>query len=305
MTDRISELIERDTELDPNLIAAYVDGGLSPAERLAMERRLAADPEAQLLARTLRERSSSRGLILVTLAAAAVLVVGVVLWRTQDPAPGAASLDSRLATVVAKLRTAEPTAFGEFATLSDDELTQPGMRRGGGVWHAPRGMLLEAPKTFAWTGPEGATRVRLTLRGGSTNWSQDVDSPAGTLDAPTLAPGRYVVTMRALDALAGQPTRASFVVADSEERADVHRAVTAIRDVCCDDLEDLVVTHYALRNGLFDLAHAAGTKALQRGGAVEASAARLLVHRDALLGRATSNPAPAQERTTEDEQRNE
>lgn len=283
--ERIAELLDTGTELDPNLVAAYVDGGLSAAERLAMERRLAADPEAQLLARTLRERPGSRKVLWATMAAAAVVVAGVLLWRTNEDA-GVAPLDQRLTAVVAKLRAAQPDTFAEFAVLSDDELTEPGARRGGGAWHAPRGLVLEAPKTFSWTAPEGAARVHIQVRGGTTNWSQDVESADGTVAAPKLAPGRYTVTLRALDTLAGQSTRAHFVVAEPDERAEVLRAITTIRDVCGDDLEDLVLTHFALRQGLYDIARDAGAKAQARGGAVQAAASRLLAHTRALRGHA-------------------
>ena len=281
---RIARLIGDGANLDPNLIAAYIDGGLSPAERLALERRIAADPEAQLLARALQERSGRRALWLPVAAIAAAVLVGVLVWARRD-ATTPATLDERLASVVAALRTEGGEPFADFAVLSDDELTTvTGSKRGGGgAWLHPRGLLMGAPQTLRWRRPDGCDRVHVTVRGPGVNWAQDVEG--AEVAAPPLAAGRFVVTMRALDSMEGQLLRRSFVVVDEAERAGLEKALQTIRAKAPDDLEDLVVAHFAARQRLYDIARASAQRAVDRGGNAKSASERLLQHLTVIQGR--------------------
>ena len=280
---RIARLIDTGTEIDPNLIAAYVDGGLSPAERLSLERRMAADPEAQLLLRTMRERRNPAAVWLPIAAMAAAVLVGFLMWSKRGDEP-ALTLEERLGSVVASLRTDATEPFGEFALLSDDELTSgPSTRRGAVAWLHPRGLLLEAPSELRWTNPEDGAEMRVSLRGPGMKWTRDVEG--SSVDVPALTPGRYVATLQSLDSLAGQKLRRTFVVADETERAELERAIALIRSKADDDIQDLVIAHFALRTRLYDVARAAATRATQGVGDVKSAAQRLVEHIEVIQGR--------------------
>ena len=96
------------------------------------------------------------------------------------------------------------------------------------------------------------------------------------VDAPELAPGRYVVTVRALDALAGQTIKRSFAVADADARARFERARDELRARSPSDLADLIEAHYALHAGYSDAAHGAATRAAAQEGEIAEQAERIL-----------------------------
>ncbi len=239
-------------QLDPNLVAAYVDGALSQDEHDHVGRRLAADPEAMLIVRDLRGARRRQRMTWTLVAAAAVVLVALAirLGVGGEAGPGL-DFDARLTLASAGLKTAEPERFAEFAILTDEELavTSSIPRGGTTTWLGPVGLLLDAPTAFQWRLPEGAHAVRLTVAGEGTRWEEVVESDR--VGAPPLPPGRYVVTLRPLGALAGQPLRRTFEVASPDVRAHHREATSSILANAPPDLAGILVAHYALRNHLY------------------------------------------------------
>ena len=277
----LPQLLELHREpLDPNLVAAYVDGSLHGEELASVRARLAADPEAMLLVRALQEEEAGthadprapvsadapvpgrpgapvgRGGAWRPAAAALVLfAVGAAAFLLTGRGPSAAPLPERLAEVAHRLRVEEPALFADFLPLSADDLErQASVSRGGVVWLGPRGVVLAAPDVFRWRNPRGATRAEVRLAGPALDWRREVAGER--IAAPPLAPGRYVVTLRALDSLAAQSTRRTFVVADAEAAERYRQAVARIRERAPADIADVLVAHYALRARLVEEARA-------------------------------------------------
>jgi hypothetical protein len=263
--------------LDANAVAAAVAG---PAHRPDPDA-LACDPEAVLLQRTCVEEGMRRRRRLATLAAAAaVAVLGFGAWFLRPAARGpAAGTASTLAAAATHLQRVDPASFAGFVPLTAEELTATsGARRGGAAWLSPRGVLLDAPTTLRWRPAEGAGRTDISIEGAGTAWRTSVEGDSHP--APVLLPGRYVVTLRAVDALAGQTTRASFVIATPQEREVFERAVQSLRAHTAQDLRDLLEAHYALATGHREAAAAAAHRAAQGVAAVRAQAEVLLEHLD-------------------------
>jgi len=196
--------------LDPNLVAAYVDGALEEPELSEVRARVAQDPEALLLVRALSETGApvahSRPAMVLTAAAvvAALLLVALgASWFGRDEQVDAAGLDTRLTVAASNLGERRPDLFEGFTPFESDELSPRSTpARGGAVWIAPRGLLLTHPSELRWKNPPGATRVELVLAGPDIDWRRELDEER--LPVADLGPGRYVITLRGLDTLAGQ-----------------------------------------------------------------------------------------------------
>ncbi len=269
--------------IDPNLLAAYADGALSEEEHAEVGRRIAADPDALLLVNALQEdrsRATTRNWSLVALAASVLIAVGVwsIDWSgNREPL----DLDSRLARAVATLSDTDGSAFADFNLVGAEEMrAQPAVTRGGPQWLGPLGLLLDAPSELRWRNPPGATRVEIQVLATGFRWKRQVEGEHHA--APELAPGSYVVTLRALDALAGQKIRRAFEIVTLERRATLERALATIRAKTADDLEDLVVAHYLLRNRLYADAATAARSAQAQSGRVSEAATALLEHVEAV-----------------------
>jgi hypothetical protein len=266
-----------EADLDPNEVAAYVAGRLTPRERASFEARAAADPEAQLLLRALREDAAPRRARLWSLAAAVVLVaVGGSLWLARERR-GEESVHDRLVAAAADLARAEPVSFASFEPFRAEELaaTESAMR-GGARWVAPRGTVLTPPTELRWRNAPGSEEVAVSIEGPDVAWKQALRGERAP--APALVPGRYVVTLRPVGSLAAQESRAAFVVADGALRTEHERGVTAIRSRAPADLADLLIAHWALRRGLREEAREAATRARERSAPVREAADALLRH---------------------------
>jgi len=276
----------RAESVDPNLLAAYVDGSLSPEEHREVASRIAADPDALLFVRALAADRRRERLAPYRIAAmAAALLLGLGLWWASDhePAPASPDLTTRLADVGARLAREAPELLADFAPLSGDALrTEGSVTRGGPAWIAPSGLLLQAPHTLRWRNPPGASRVEISLSGPGTNWVREVDGES--VDAPALAPGRYVVRLRALDALAGQPIRRVFELADDRTRLRHERALDFVQSRAPADLADLLGAHYAVRARLYEQARPLLRAAIEGGGEAAQAARALDRHLDVVAG---------------------
>jgi hypothetical protein len=264
--------------LDPNVIAAYVGGTLSEEEKGEAERRLAADPEAALLVRALREdlvdvhgedamahgppapastsEAAARpervvgGWWASAAAAIALFAVGLVAFQL-GPTPRRVDLQTRLTRATRELGQVAPEHFASFTPLEGSELQSlRGAARGGVIWLGPRGVVLEAPREFRWRNPEDGERAEVRLVGPTINWKREVRG--NHVAAPELGPGRYVITIRSLDSLAAQSTRRTFEIADAESIARHARAMALIREHAPRDIADVLLAHYAIRSRLLD-----------------------------------------------------
>ena len=262
--------------LDPNTVAAGA-GGQGHRPEVAQ---LARDPEAVLLMRVLaRERSRKRRVLWSSGALAACVLAGVLLFlqRDGDGTRARASLETRLEAAAAGLRRDDPARFGSFALASQEELeASSGVMRGVATWLAPRVMLWSAPKRMRWRRPDGIGRVAITLKGPGVDWQHELEGDA--VDAPALGSGRFVVTLRVLDGLAGQTIRRSFVVADEDQRAAYDAARTAWEARADADLHALLEAHYAYAAGFYERALAAARRADADGGDARALVQPLLQH---------------------------
>jgi hypothetical protein len=283
--------------LDPNLVAAYVADALSPEECAALEPRLRADPEARLLIEVLREEHAEsaqgaqgveapavpRGHWWLPAAAAVVLfAVGLAALRWRTPVPHA-DLPTRIAAAAADLRAHAPVIFGDFTPFDGDVgLPAAGATRGGVVWLGPRGVVLRAPDELRWRLPRDASRVEVTLVSPSFRWSAEVEGEHSP--APALPPGRYVVTIRALDSLAAQSTTRTFEIVDAAGVVRHQRALSLIRERAPADIADVLVAHYALRARLLDLARETLAASQSEDPAVQSALAELQRWVDALTG---------------------
>lgn len=278
---RESEQIDRDIgELiragrapwDPNSVAACA-AGEGAADEAA---RLARDAEAVLVMRWMQaDRRRGRRLVLGMAAAAAVVVAGVLLLTTGPRAEPAPSLAAQLATLGSTLRAEAPELFGDFRPrVLEARAGGPAVTRGAGRWIAPVGIVAEAPRRLRFEPPSGTTRVEIGLRGNGVRWTREVSGVE--VEAPTLGPGTYVVTLRALDALGGQTSKRSFTVASAAERAQLKRARERIEAHAEGGLADLLWAHYALERRWFALAEAAARRAEAQGGDTREQAQRIL-----------------------------
>lgn len=268
--------------VDPNLLAAYVDGSLSELETRRMEARILRDPETLLLVRTLQQRSAARRPSTwrwVAVAAALVLVVGLA-WRflpgESATTPG---LEERLVAAVASLRAEEPTLFAELQVPDRESWRANGASRGAEIVVEPTGVLLAPPTLLRWHGPEGVDRFAVRVTGPGTRIEREVEGTS--LDLGTLAAGRYVVSIRALDGLAGQSVKRRFEIADETTRAR-HEAALARIAARDDDTRDLLAAWYALAQGLHPQARAALARAAEGPDAVRQEAERAQAHLDAI-----------------------
>ena len=279
--DVLRRVLRRQGEVDPSVLAAYLDGSLPAAERLKFERLLAANPEAQLLLREARQRRPGKPTVLLAVAALVMVAVGVAWWTWgRSPTTPRQGLAARMAQASAQLQGAHGS-LRDFQPLADDELrTAPAVRRGTGAWRGPRGTLLHAPEQLRWTLPAGATRVAVTVDGPTGPWRQVVGGDH--IRAPTFAPGHYAVSMRPLDSLAGQVVRSSFVVLNERERTRFKEAMQVIRTKLDDDIEDLVVAHFSIRRGAYAAARSALARAAQGKAEIQERARALSTHLDAL-----------------------
>jgi hypothetical protein len=255
----VEQLVRAGTAPNPNAVAAGADGQRHRPEVARLDR----DPEAVLLLRVLaRERSRKRRVLWGGGALAACVLAGLLLFvpRGDEARPPRASLGERLLAAVAALKGEDPLRFGSFALAAEEDLAATsGVMRGGAAWLAPRGTLWSPPRTLRWRRPDGMGRVALTLKGPGVNWQQEVEGDA--VDAPPLRSGRFVVTLRVLDGLAGQTIRRSFVVADDAQRAAYEDARTLWKSRTRSDLHDLLEAHYAYAAGFFERALDAARRA--------------------------------------------
>jgi hypothetical protein len=284
----LPKLVRLDDEpVDPNDLAAYVEGSLPADQHAQLATRIERNPEAMMLVRAMEEdQRHARSVRWRALALAASVLLGLGLWWTQGRSRDAReeALDVRLLAAVINLGEQAPETFEGFAPIPDEELrTSASVTRGGAAWTAPTGILLEAPKTLRWRMPDGSSRVRVSLRGPGVDWSQEVDGDQ--VAAPTLGPGRYVARLEMLDALGAQTTRAVFEIADAEDRARLARAEDAIRANAEGALADLLLAHYATWAGFHGAAHAAAERAATAGGETGAAAAKLVRHLDVIAPR--------------------
>lgn len=242
--------------VDPNLIAAYVDGGLDEDERARVASQIHRDPEALMLVRALEgERAAlsapRSGALRIAASVAAVLLVAIGAWwftSGERGQPQPQTLDARLVAAIDKLGQDTPEVFGDFQLLSGEELVPAAASRGGAEWIAPRGVLLAPPTMLRWKNPPGAKRVMLTVTGPGTRIEREVE--AESLEVDALRPGRYVVTVRGLDTLAAQTIRRAFDVADDAARTLHASALDRIGSQVDEDLAPILRAHYALRHGL-------------------------------------------------------
>lgn len=255
----LGKLIDSHTApLDPNQIAAYVDGSLSEREMRSTERRLLADPEAALLVGSLRAsaraNTASRWRLVMAVAAVVCLGIGLGIAKSRESiGPRPSTLSARLTDATERLRVRAPALFGDFTLPAADSLRESApVIRGGVTWRAPRGLILDAPTHLKWTNPDGASRVRVALSGRDVRWSREVDGEMTR--APALPAGTYRVRIRALDGLAGQETRRTFTIVDPEAKARHAQAVRLIRESAAGDEAELLVAYYALNARLFHLA---------------------------------------------------
>lgn len=235
------------------------------------------DPEALLIERAVREHEKRvRQKVLGAFALAACLVAGIAIAlrkpATTSTPPTAAE---QLAAAIETLRGTDADLFGDFALV--DAASVPSIdrtTRGGLVWRAPLGVVLEKPAQLTWRNPTGAQRVRLQLEGPDWSWTQDVGGTS--VDAPDMPPGKIVVTVTPLDGFARQPVRSTFEIASSEARDRYARAVAQIRASSPAPVRDLVELHYAVQRRHYDRARAAARRASDGDPAVAALAAPLL-----------------------------
>ncbi|MGE0192697.1 MAG: hypothetical protein AB7T63_11735 [Planctomycetota bacterium] len=266
--------------VDPNLVAAAVDGVIGEHERQRLDALVHADPETLLLVRALRDerRRARRRPWLLAGAGGAVAVAAVlaVLLGGRGASPVAQRpLRERLATVVAQLHAEHPDRFATMDPASLLEARRPGTTRGAGTaWLAPRGLTLTPPAVLRWSLPAGSTRMRVEVKGGAVRFQRDVDG--AQMDAPSLAAGRYVVTLTPLDGLTRQSVRSAFEVLDDEGRKAWDAEVAAVRAAASDDVADLLVALWAAQRGLVDVARDMGTRAAAAPGEVGDAARRLL-----------------------------
>ncbi len=261
----LPRLLEVDAQPpDPNLVAAYVAGTLDAETRRRVARSIEVDPESMFLVRALRadRRRTNVRRALFSIAAVALAAVGLgIAMRGRESRLD--SVDDRLVAAVASLRERAPDLFGTFALLSaESSPLGPAVVRGGGAITWPVGVMLAQPSEVRWRAAAGATRVHVTVLGTGFEWSVDADGDRHAL--PRLAPGRYVVSLRALDALAGQESRGTFVVASELESARHRRAYEAIAANASPELRALLEAHYAARQGLYAEAKRAATEAAAR-----------------------------------------
>lgn len=269
---------------DPNLVAAWVDGTLPEAERRRLERQLAVDPEAAMLAAALKaDRRRARRRRLVLAVAAGLLACVGVGWAVARRGDGAGpGLEARLVAAADRLAAEDPARFAGFRPLAAAELAAPASRRGGAVLLAPVGVGLAPPTEAAWRLPAGATRARVTLEGATPAWSVEVEG--GRVALPRCGPGRHVLRVEALDGLGGQPVRGAFVVATEAEAAGHRAALARIDAAGLGDGTDLLAAHYAVRHALYAEARARVARAA-RAPVAAAAAADLERHLDALAPR--------------------
>lgn len=276
-----------DEPVDPNDLAAYVEGTLPPEQHARIAARIERNPEAMLLVRAMEEdRRHQRSMRWRAVALAASVLLAVGLWwiHGRTRAPRQEPLEVQMLAAVINVGEQAPELFEGFAPLDDDALkTKPATTRGGAAWLAPVGTLLEAPSTLRWTNADDSSLVRVTIKGPDTRWSQEVEGDH--IAAPTLAPGRYTVTLEALDALGGQSTRAVFEIADDAAREKLARAEEVIRANAEGAVADLLIAHYATWAGFHGRAHAAAAVAQKAGGETGAAAAKLAAHLDVVAPR--------------------
>ena len=282
--ERIAALLRRKSDVDASTMAAYVEGSLPASKRIKLERRLAADPEAQLLLREIHAKRMpiARGAkipVLGVVAATVLVATGVFFW-TQRGSAQAADFDTRIARVVASLRASPVDSMRGFSLATDDELSSDSVMRGGGQWMNPRGSLLEAPRQLRWKLPEGATECAVELRGPNVHWQRMHSGES--MKAPTLAPGRYTVSMRATDGLARQVVRAQFVVLDADAAQATKDVLTHIARESGDAaVSDVIAAHYLYRNRFYVAAGEAAERACTRGEDAKRRVSALRRHLDA------------------------
>lgn len=281
----LPRLIELGAEpVDPNLVAAYVDDALPDAERRTLVPRIESDAEALFIARALEEdRRHARAVRTRIFALAASVVLAVGVWWTHSSGRDAPrpSIVTRMASATQVLKTRAPELFDGFEPLADGDLRRTnGTPRGGATWISPVGVLVEAPAELRWRNAAGSSTVRISLRGPGVDWEREVEGDR--VAAPALAPGRYVVRLRALDALAGQEVRRGFEVADDSARAALQRAIASIRAHVDGDLASLLAAHYATRRGFHARARELVEAAASGEADVAAAARALRTHLDAI-----------------------
>lgn len=273
--------------IDPNLLAAYVDGSLSELETRRVEARILRDPETLLLVRTLQEghgRQRSQVWRWVAVAAVVLLVVGLAWrWRADTgqgggaPVPG---LEQQLAAAVAALGDDDEAHLADFVVPDRDAWQTQTTARGADLVVWPTGVLLTAPDAVRWSTTDGSERFAVHVRGPDLLIRREVEGTS--LDLPHLAPGRYTVSLRSLDALAGQPVKRRFEVADDETRARHAEALAHIGARADERTRDLLVAWYALQHRLFVPAREALARAARGPAEVRTEAARALAHLDAI-----------------------
>lgn len=259
--------------LDPNTIAAAADRQAYRPEVAGLRR----DPEAVLVMRQLARGPARRRRLLGSGAAlAACVVVGAVLWvLRQDRLPGPERVATRLARAVEDLRSAHPAQFhGLTCETPATRDTPSGHMRGGALWLGPRGTVLQSTAVLRWRNPASASGMLVTLKGPGRNLRRAVEGES--LQISALSPGRYVVTLRALDGFAGQTLRRTFRVAAEAERAHYDSARALWQTNTSPDLHDLIEAHYALSTGFHEAARAAARRAAERDGRAAALARALL-----------------------------
>lgn len=246
--------------LDPNTIAAAADRQVYRPQVAALRR----DPEAVLLMRHLARRPARRRRLLWSGAAlSACLLVGAVFgFLRQERLPVPEPVATRLASAVEDLRSAHPEQFHGLTSETPAALDTPsGRMRGGARWLGPRGTLLESTAVLRWHNPASASGMLVTLTGPGKKLRRDVEGES--LQVVALSPGRYVVTLRALDGFAGQTIRRTFRVATEAERAQYDSARALWQTNTSPDLHDLIEAHYALSTGFREAARAAARRAAE------------------------------------------
>ncbi|MDJ0521788.1 MAG: hypothetical protein QNJ90_06900 [Planctomycetota bacterium] len=254
---------------DANAVAAAADGARGTPEVA----RLARDPEAVLLLRGLaRERRRKKRVLWSGVGLAACVLVGVVIALFQgDPQTAPDPMATRLEAALVTLKERDAERFADFALAREEDLdATSGVLRGGAAWIAPRGKLLEPPRRLRWRRPDGIGRVAITLDGPGVSWKQSIE--ADELDAPQLGSGRFVVTLRVLDGLAGQTIRRAFVVVDESQREAYAEARAIWKAHAEADLHALLEAHYAFGSGYLE----AALDAARRAYAMDGEARRLI-----------------------------
>ena len=276
-----------DEPIDPNLMAAYVAGTLPPEQEEELAARIARDPEAMMLARAMQEDARStrtRRMGFAALAASVLIAVGLWWGGQGDDAGEDMDVDTRLLAAAERLVERQPALFEDFAPLGDDELQRGDhVTRGGLTWIAPRGVLLEPPTEWRWSGAPAGDSVGLQITGPDCEYSKILEGDRA--EAEHCGAGRYVVSLTAQNGLGGQSTRAVFEIADKERAANRARAEALIRAELDGPMADLLVAHHAIRGGFLVYARSLVDKAAAGDGAVAEAAAKLRAHLDVVAPR--------------------